>query len=159
MKNILFLCTGNSCRSQMAEVIMNALLAGRAHAVSAGARPAGYVHPLAIEVLKEAGYPTEGLRSKSWEEFQTQPMDMVVTVCDRAKEACPIWPGHPLMVHWGFEDPADVKGDQAFQKKEFVRIMKEIRQTLQTFSARVLAGATDAELADCARKLERSRPA
>ena len=112
MKRILFLCTGNSCRSQMVEVTMNRLGKGRFEAFSAGSKPAGYVHPLAIKTLEDAKLPTEGLRSKFWEEYQGQFFDFVITVCDRAKESCPVWPGQPVMAHWGFEDPAEAVGTE-----------------------------------------------
>src|SRR5580693_704226 len=98
MKKLLFLCTGNSCRSQMAQVLMNSLGKGRFEAFSAGSKPAGYVLPLAIKTMQDAKLSTEGLRSKSWEEFQGQPFDFVITVCDRAKESCPVFPGHPVAV-------------------------------------------------------------
>jgi arsenate reductase (thioredoxin) len=135
MKRILFLCTGNSCRSQMAQVIMNRLGQGRFEALSAGAKPAGYVHPLAIQALQESKLPTEGLRSKSWEEFQGQPMDFVITVCDRAKESCPVWPGQPVSAHWGFKDPADATGTDEEKLREFRKIFGEIQARIRLFLA------------------------
>ena len=127
--SVLFLCTGNSARSIMAEGIMNAKGRPRFTAYSAGSHPSGLVRPEALKELEAAGIPTEGLRSKSWDEF-TRPdapkIDFVFTVCDNAaKEVCPIWPGHPITAHWGVPDPAAVKGadeeiQQAFRNAFFL---------------------------------------
>jgi arsenate reductase len=135
MKRILFLCTGNSCRSQMAQVILNRLGKGRFEALSAGAKPAGYVHRLAYKVLEEAHLPIEGLRSKSWEEFQGQSMDFVITVCDRAKETCPVWPGQPISAHWGFEDPAATPGTEEQKLRIFRKVFTEINARISLFLA------------------------
>lgn len=121
--NVLFLCTGNSARSILAEAVLNKEGAGRCfRAYSAGSYPKGAVHPAAIKLLSEFGYPTDGYRSKSWDEFAkpgAPPLDFVFTVCDNAGgETCPIWPGQPMTAHWGIEDPAAVEGDgqaQAFR--------------------------------------------
>ncbi len=110
-RKVLFLCTGNSCRSQIAEAIVNAQAGGAWHAYSAGTHPAGYVHPLAIQVLKEVGIDHQG-RSKSVEELREMPFDLVVTVCDSAAEECPVWLGPGRRVHLGFPDPAKVTGSQ-----------------------------------------------
>lgn len=120
-RNVLFLCTGNSGRSILAEALLNRDGVGRFRAYSAGSFPKGEPHPAALALLEEQGFSLEGLRSKSWEEF-AQPdapqMDMIITVCDNAAgETCPIWPGHPATAHWGIEDPAAVEGEgqrQAF---------------------------------------------
>ena len=133
MKRILFLCTGNSCRSQMAQVIMNRLGKGRFEAFSAGSRPAGHVHPLAIKTLEEAKLPVEGLRSKSWEEFQGQSFDFVITVCDRARESCPVFPGQPVADHWGFEDPAEAVGTDEQKERVFRKVFKEIQARIRLF--------------------------
>ena len=133
MKRILFLCTGNSCRSQMAQVIMNRFGQGRFEAFSAGSKPAGYVHPLAIKTLADAGLPTDGLRCKSWEEFQGQPFDFVITVCDRAKESCPVFPGQPVTAHWGFEDPAGATGTDEEKSRVFRRVFTEIQTRIRLF--------------------------
>jgi arsenate reductase len=115
--HVLFLCTGNSARSILAEAILGRLGAGRFRAHSAGSHPKGRVHPMALEILRERGYDTRGLRSKSWDEFARPgavPLDFVFTVCDNAAgEVCPIWPGQPMTAHWGVPDPAVVTGTAA----------------------------------------------
>lgn len=121
--NVLFLCTGNSARSIMAEAILNHRGRGRFTAYSAGSHPAGRVHPQALRQLELSHLPTENLRSKSWEEFSaaTAPrINFVITVCDNAaKEACPIWPGQPMTAHWGIPDPAAVDGSIAQVERAF----------------------------------------
>ncbi len=135
--NVLFICTGNSARSIMAEVIMNHL--GREHfrAYSAGSHPRGEIHPMTQEILSEQGYNLGELRSKSWEEF-AQPdapkMDFILTVCDNAAgEACPAWPGQPITAHWGFADPAAVVGDHDKQHKAFMIAQTQIATRIRLF--------------------------
>lgn len=121
--NVLFLCTGNSARSIMAESILNHLGRGRFRAFSAGSHPAGHVNARAIELLQRNRYETGGLRSKDWSEFakpDAPHMNFVLTVCDKAAgEVCPLWPGQPVSAHWGVPDPADVRGDDAAVQKAF----------------------------------------
>ena len=137
--NILFLCTGNSARSVMAEALMNRLSQNRFRAYSAGSHPAGQVNPSTLELLIRKGFATEGLRSKNWEEF-AQPgapaMDFVVTVCDRAAgEVCPVWPGQPMTAHWGFEDPAAALGNDEARRKVFDKVFIEIARRVELMLA------------------------
>lgn len=137
--NVLFLCTGNSARSILAEALLGTLGQGRFNAFSAGSQPAGRVQPIAIELARELGYPVERLRSKSWDEF-AEPgapvIDMVITVCDSAAaETCPIWPGHPATAHWGVPDPASVAGDEMTRRKAFVAAMAALRRRVELLVA------------------------
>ncbi len=129
--NVLFLCTGNSARSILAESIMNKLGKGKFRGFSAGGHPKGQVHPIALDLLQHLAYPTDGLRSKSWDEFATPNcpnLDFVFTVCDKAAgELCPAWPGQPMTAHWGIPDPAAVEGtdvDKSFAFREAFRSME-----------------------------------
>ena len=135
--NVLFLCTGNSARSILFECLLNHL--GQAHfqAFSAGSQPTGRVNPFALQVLEKAGIATQGLRSKSWDEF-AQPdapkMDLVITVCDNAAgESCPYWPGQPATAHWGYPDPAAVQGSEAETLAAFEHTLRAIKQRLDIF--------------------------
>ena len=135
---VLFLCTGNSARSIMAESLMNYWGRGRFQAFSAGSHPKGNVHPLAMEVLRKSRLPTEGLRSKSWNEFgapDSPPLDFVFTVCDRAAEdVCPTWPGQPMTAHWGIHDPASVEGTQEVQERAFTKALTELDARIKIFT-------------------------
>ena len=137
--NVLFICTGNSARSVLAEAALEKLGAGRFKAFSAGSMPAGRVHPFTLEVLRRHGYPVESLRSKSWEEFSlpgAAEMDAIITVCDNAAgEACPIWPGRPATAHWGFEDPAAFSGSDEAKRARFEAIYRKIYARMQQFAA------------------------
>ena len=121
--NVLFLCTGNSARSVLGEAVLNHVGNGRFRGFSAGSLPKGQVHPMTLDTLEQAGISTDGLRSKSWEEFAgpaAPKMDFVFTVCDNAAgETCPIWPGQPMTAHWGIEDPAAVAGPEFRQRQAF----------------------------------------
>ena len=126
-KRVLILCTGNSCRSQMAEVIWRVQSAGSWEAVSAGSRPSGYVHPLALKALEEIDLPSEGLTSKSSDPFIDQPFDLVVTVCGNAQSDCPVWPGADQVLHWPFEDPADATGSDDEKFECFQKVRDQIK--------------------------------
>lgn len=126
---ILILCTGNSARSIVGEYLLRVKGQGRFEVHSAGAKPTGRVNPLALWVLKEHyGIDASDARSKSWDEFRAVKFDCVITVCDNAKEACPIWPGAPILAHWGSPDPAGVEGTEAEKKRAFVDVARQIAQ-------------------------------
>jgi arsenate reductase len=135
--NVLFLCTGNSARSIMAEVMLHHLGQGRCTAYSAGSHPKSTVHPLAIATMQSMGLPVDGLRSKSWEEFarpDAPALDVIVTVCDDAAgEVCPIWPGKPITAHWGVEDPAAFQGTGDAQREKFREVALILRQRIERF--------------------------
>ncbi len=135
--NVLFLCTGNSARSILAESVVNRLGDGRFRGFSAGSFPKGEVHPLALELLEREGYPTRHLRSKSWDEFAeryAEPLDFVFTVCDNAAgEACPIWPGQPVTAHWGLPDPAAVEGSEDERRLAFAETLRMLRERIGMF--------------------------
>ena len=135
--NVLFLCTGNSARSILAESILNHLGKGRFRGYSAGSHPKGEVHPFAIDLLKSVGMPVDGLRSKSWDEFSrpgAPEMDFVVTVCDNAAgEICPLWPGTPARAHWGIPDPAAAEGDESARKDAFRTAFRQLESRIRSF--------------------------
>lgn len=137
--NVLFLCTGNSARSIMAEAILNAVGGDRFRAYSAGSHPNGKVNPFALAQIRKAGLSTEGYRSKSWDEFATPGaprMDIVVTVCsDAAGEACPIWSGQPLKAHWGVEDPAGFQGTDEQKDRFFATIYSQLHARIRIFTS------------------------
>jgi protein-tyrosine-phosphatase len=137
--NVLFLCTGNSARSIMAEAILSKLGAGRFRAYSAGSHPKGQVHPEALRLLQSLGYDTSGFRSKSWSEFADPGaplLDFVFTVCDNAAgEACPVWPGQPMTAHWGLPDPAEAKGNAAEISLAFKDTYRMLNQRIGIFTA------------------------
>ena len=137
--NVLFLCTGNSARSIMAEALLNHLGRGRFHAYSAGSHPTGRVNPLAIATLERNHLPTAYARSKNWEEFaapDAPPLHFVFTVCDRAaQEMCPIWPGQPMTAHWGIADPAAVEGSDAEKERAFQLAFRELSARIGIFTS------------------------
>jgi arsenate reductase len=135
--NVLFLCTGNSARSVMAEVLLNRWGGGQFVGYSAGSFPKGQVHPMTLQLLQKLNLPTQGLRSKSWDEF-TRPaaphLDFVFTVCDNAAgEVCPVWPGQPMTAHWGVNDPAAVEGPEAVQLAAFHKAFRELEARIKIF--------------------------
>ena len=137
--NVLFLCTGNSARSVMAEALLNVLGRGRFHAYSAGSHPSGTVQPMAAELAAKLGYDISGLRSKNWDEF-AEPgapvMDLVITVCDNAAgEACPAWLGGPTTAHWGVEDPVGVEGDEDARRHAFMKAFAILRKRVELLLA------------------------
>ncbi len=141
--NVLFLCTGNSARSVLAESILQKDGAGKFRAFSAGSQPKGEVNPWSLRVLKSLGYPHEGFRSKSWDEFSgphAPAMDFIFTVCDSAAgEACPVWLGYPTTAHWGIEDPAAVEGSDIEKERAFVEAFRLLKNRISAFIALPIA--------------------
>jgi arsenate reductase (thioredoxin) len=135
--NVLFLCTGNSARSIMAETILNAADKSKFRAFSAGSHPTGIINPLTLEILEKNRLPTQGLRSKDWNEFSrpgAPVMHFVFTVCDQtAAEACPAWPGQPMTAHWGIRDPAAVQGTEEVKRKAFLTAFTELQRRIWLF--------------------------
>ncbi|WP_430245706.1 arsenate reductase ArsC [Neorhizobium sp. DAR64861/K0K2] len=137
--NVLFLCTGNSARSILAESVLRKIGAGKFNAYSAGSQPKGNVNPMALDVLVGHKFPTEGLRSKSWDEFagaEAPQLDFIFTVCDNAAgESCPVWPGKPMTAHWGIEDPAAVEGTDAEKRIAFTTAFRYMKLRIAAFAA------------------------
>jgi len=157
--NVLFLCTGNSARSILGESILRKDGAGRFHAFSAGSNPKGAVNPFALKVLRAFEYPTDGFRSKSWDEFaaaDAPKMDFVFTVCDDAAgEVCPVWPGHPMTAHWGIEDPAAVEGTDVEKERAFNNAFRFMRNRITAFAALPLASLDKMSLTNRLRDIGR----
>ncbi len=157
IRNVLFLCTGNSARSILAETTLNALSDGRLRAYSAGSRPAGQINPFALEIVQRMGWPTEGLRSKSWDEYAqagAPPMDLIITVCDSAAaETCPVWPGRPATAHWGMPDPAAVPGSVQQKRRAFREAHTLLRRRIEMLLALPLAELDSASLAQALRAI------
>lgn len=158
--NVLFLCTGNSARSILAQSILQKDGSGRFRAFSAGSQPKGEVNPLALRTLRGWDYPAEGFRSKGWEEFAAPGapvMDFVFTVCDSAAgEACPIWPGHPTTAHWGIEDPATVEGTETDKLRAFNAAFRYMKTRISLFTALPLKSLDDMALGSKLRDIGRS---
>ena len=156
---VLFLCTGNSARSILAEAILNRSGGGRFVGYSAGSHPNGRVNPHALELLQRLGFPVDGLRSKAWDEFavlDAAPLDFVFTVCDNAAgEACPVWPGQPMTAHWGLPDPAAVEGSELDKANAFRETFRALERRINLFTALPIASldrlALGAQLRDIGR--------
>jgi len=137
--NVLFLCTGNSARSILAESVLRKIGAGKFNAYSAGSQPKGNVNPMALDVLVGHKFPTEGLRSKSWDEFagaEAPQFDFIFTVCDNAAgESCPVWPGKPMTAHWGIDDPVAVEGTDAEKRIAFTTALRYMKLRIAAFAA------------------------
>ncbi|HKM99806.1 MAG TPA: arsenate reductase ArsC [Candidatus Binataceae bacterium] len=137
--NVLFLCTGNSARSIMAECAIGRWGKGKFHGFSAGSHPRGEIHPMTLRILRELNYDTTSLRSKSWDEFAlpgSPPLDFVFTVCDQAAgEVCPLWPGQPITAHWGAADPAAFVGSEEAQRRFFLRVYSELENRIKIFTS------------------------
>jgi arsenate reductase len=161
--NVLFLCTGNSARSIIAESILRKNGRGRFRSFSAGSQPKGAVNPFAIKVLKSLDYPTDDLRSKSWQEFarpDAPVMDFVFTVCDNAAgEACPIWPGQPMTAHWGIEDPAEVEGTDILKEAAFVEAFRLLNNRITLFTSLPMGSINQLSLAKQLRDIGRGEGA
>lgn len=160
--NVLFLCTGNSARSILAEALINQLGQGRFRGFSAGSYPKGTVHPIALQLLKKMNLPTEGLRSKSWDEFaapEAPPMDFVFTVCDNAAgEVCPYWPGQPMTAHWGVPDPAAVEGSDTDRWLAFRDAFRMLDNRIKIFTSLPLGSFDRMKLKERLDAIGRARP-
>jgi arsenate reductase len=161
--NVLFLCTGNSARSIMAEALLNFWGKGRFRAFSAGSHPKPEVHPLTLETLERTHLPTQGARSKSWDEFArpgAPKLDFVFTVCgNAAKEQCPYWPGQPMSAHWGVDDPAAVEGTPEEQRRAFQRALRELDARIKLFIGLPIASLDRMALQERLREIGRTRDA
>jgi len=159
--NVLFLCTGNSARSILAEAILNKEGKGRFKAFSAGSYPKGAVHPLALALLERKGFSTEGLRSKAWDEF-AQPgaptLDFIFTVCDNAAgEVCPVWPGHPMTAHWGQPDPAAVEGTELDKTNAFRDAFRMLERRIEMLTSLPMASLDQLSIGKKVREIGKSQ--
>jgi arsenate reductase len=158
--NVLFLCTGNSARSILAESLLSYLGKGKFRAFSAGSFPKGRVHPMAVELLERSNLPAEGFRSKSWDEFAAPgapPIDFVITVCDNAAgEVCPVWPGKPMTAHWGIADPAAVEGNEAEKALAFRKALMELETRVKLFTGLPIGSLDDLALQARLRQIGRT---
>ena len=161
--NVLFLCTGNSARSILAEALINHWGSGRFVGYSAGSFPKGQVHPIALALLEHLNMPTAGMRSKSWDEFAkpgAPELDFVFTVCDNAAaEECPLWPGQPMTAHWGVEDPAAVEGSDTDKWLAFRQAFRELESRIKIFTSLPIKSLDRVKLQERLREIGRSRPA
>jgi protein-tyrosine-phosphatase len=160
--NVLFLCTGNSARSILAESLVNQWGRGRFRGFSAGSHPKGAVHPIALELLKKMNLPSTGLRSKSWDEFAVPgapPLDFVFTVCDNAAaETCPYWPGQPMSAHWGVPDPAAVEGAEADRWVAFREAFRTLENRIKVFTSLPIASLDRIKLQEQLDSIGRATP-
>ena len=160
--NVLFLCTGNSARSIIAEVLLNQWGRGRFRGFSAGSHPKGAVHPIALELLKRMNLPTAGLRSKEWNEFASpaaDPLDFVFTVCDNAaKEVCPYWPGQPMTAHWAVPDPAAVEGTETGKWVAFREAFRLLDNRIKIFTSLPLTSLDRSKLQERLDAIGKARP-
>jgi arsenate reductase len=160
--NVLFLCTGNSARSILAESLVNHWGRGRFHGLSAGSHPKGSVNPIALELLKHMRLPTEGLRSKSWDEFARSgaaPLDFVFTVCDNAAgEVCPYWPGQPMTAHWGVPDPAAVEGSESATWAAFRAAFQALENRIRIFTSLPIGSLDRIRLQESLNAIGRASP-
>jgi len=158
--NVLFLCTGNSARSIMAEALLNFWGKGRFRAFSAGSRPKGEINPMTLEILERSHLPTAGRRSKSWDEFSkpgSPELDFVFTVCgNAAKEQCPFWPGQPMTAHWGVDDPAEATGSHEEKSRAFNRALRELDARIKLFISLPIASLDRLALQEKLREIGRS---
>ena len=151
---MLFICTHNRCRSILSEAITNHRSQGRIDARSAGSSPAGEVHPLSLRYLRETNYPTDGLRSQSWDEFETFAPHLVITVCDSAaQEACPVWFGNNLKIHWSLADPSKIEGSEAEKADAFRAIIMEIERRTDALLALPFESMTQDQLGEALAQL------
>ena len=161
--NVLFLCTGNSARSILAEALVNHWGRGRFVGYSAGSAPKGKVHPIALELLEHLNMPTAGMRSKSWNEFEkpeAPKLDFVFTVCDNAAaQACPVWPGQPMTAHWGVADPAAVEGSDTDKWLAFRQAFRELESRIKVFTSLPIRSLDRVKLQQRLRQIGQSRPA
>ena len=161
--NVLFLCTGNSARSILAESLLNTLGRGKFRGFSAGSFPKGEVHPMAMELLERMNLPTTGLRSKSWDEFAmagAPPLDFIITVCDNAAgEVCPVWPGKPMTAHWGIADPAAAGGTDAEKAFAFRSALKELEGRIKLLIDLPIASLDRMKLQESLRAIGKQRTA
>ena len=160
--NVLFLCTANSARSVLAESLMNHRGRGRFRGFSAGSFPKGQVHPMAVQLLRSLHLPTDGLRSKSWDEFAVPgapKMDFIFTVCDNAaNEVCPVWPGHPMTAHWGVPDPAAAEGGEVEQRLAFAEACRMLDNRISIFVNLPLSSLDELSLQNCLNEIGRDLP-
>jgi arsenate reductase len=160
--NVLFLCTGNSARSIIAEALINQWGRGKFKGFSAGSYPKGQVHPIALALLQRMNFPTEGFRSKSWDEFAApgaEPLDFVFTVCDNAAgEVCPYWPGQPMTAHWGVPDPAAVEGSEADKWVAFRSTFKMLDNRIKLFTSLPIASLNRIKLQEKLDAIGKARP-